>query len=277
VPNPLRRSTRSVRIPVEGDRNQAEPVEFDLDELDLIGSGPDFIQALTNALQLNKRVPDVWRYRVDVSDGKVALLGLSRKLSRSRYADRPAADANGTRIILLLLESPHTDEYEISAAGVLKPIAPAQGNSLGGAGRGIEKYAPLVLNQLSLRDGQYSLVIANPVAYHCSLSLLGKSAKSSLKPSLRDHVWRQLFALESVQRRFIERLQAYQAFATVNCCTKELRHEVTDYLCKNRMCAEVFETEHPAIRWSTLNKKGIPVYRVACDGRTRTLITSQKN
>lgn len=260
-----------MKIPVEDERGHFVLAEFDPAFLNQISNGPAFAQSLADAFRLACQMPDVWRYTVQVKGGKIEpLVEVTEQLIPSNFPDRLATDAAGTKSILLLMESPHTDEYSVDANGKLHPRAPAQGT----AGRGVKKYADIVFAQLKLPDGDYSLILANPVPYHASLSLLYQVSpglrRSRLNRPVRDHVWRVLWKLDFMKKYFLERYRRYSPHTVLNCCTKNLRGEVTDYLFDNGIEASLFETEHPAVRWNALHKKGIPVYRVSGQGRIRT-------
>lgn len=204
------------------------------------------------------RVPDVWRYTLKVGqDGAVPSMIAHKagSVSGSQFADLPAVDALSeqpkTPVLLLLLESPHTKEYR-KVAGKLRPVAPAQGTSPGDAGGAIRLYLPLVVQKLKLQAESYRVVIANPVQYQCSLGhWYGK-----LYPKIRDHVWKQVWSLEFIQREFAERLARYQPAAVLNCCTDALKDCVRELVCAHGRV--LYEAPHPAVQWNVF-QKNIPV------------------
>lgn len=232
--------------------------------LSLISTHVGFKTAITDALRLESRVPDVWRYTVHVEGGVVTLLSqVDNPTVPSKYPDWPATDAAGTRVILLILESPHRYEYVRDKNGKLLARAPAQNRSLFGAGRGIEFYGHLVLNRIGLADGEYFLVIANPVPYQCSLSSVMPGKPIPLHADVRDHVWRQLFKLDCVWQNFLDRLDVYRPEIFVNCCTGELWDELTTFLCNRYLakdshdCVDLFQTVHSSVNWCAQSKKGV--------------------
>jgi len=267
-----------MEIQFESSPDTFVPVDLDSELLDIISTALEFPQLVQSALRIECRVPDVWRYTVQVSDsGRTVVLKPNTRASiPSNYMDVPAADAAGRESILLVLESPHKDEY-LRVNGLLIPRAPAQGRGIFGAGRGIHMYGHYVLSRLNLLDGAYPLIIANPVPYQCSLVSVppGKprALDEKVKP-VRDHVWRQLFGLTPVRQDFLARCKSYSPRVVLNCCTKELRAELTDFLC-NELSSNfaqhpmLFECEHPSVQWCTQHKKGIPLFNVLCQGRTR--------
>lgn len=158
--------------------------------------------------------------------------------------------------------------------GQRTPKAPAQGRNWPGAGRAIHCYGQDVLRKLDLADGRYSLLIANPVPYPCSLSSVVPGHSAPLDPTVRDYVWRQLFSLTASRADFLDRCLQYRPQRILNCCTTSLRTDLTNFMCDN-FFQEVgpetilFESEHSAVQWSTLHKTGIPVYQVNLLDRLR--------
>jgi hypothetical protein len=263
-------------IPLEYAPSEFVEVEFDPAVLSRISSAPSFRVALADALTLRCRVPDVWRYTVHVRGGVVLpLVHVTEPSILSSYPDRPAADAAGSKTILLILTSPHKDEYVRKPNGQLAPKAPAQGRNWLGAGRAIHSYGHDVLRKVGLADGEYSLLIANPVPYQCSLSSIAPGNPAPLDPTVRDHVWRQLFSLKVIRRNFLDRCLRYSPRIILNCCTTALRTELTNIICDNFLREDgsgttLFESEHPAVQWCSFYKTGIPVYQVSLPDRIRT-------
>ena len=268
-----------MQIPIEHAPGEFVEVDLDPEILSHICSAPSFRVALTDAFTLRCRVPDVWRYTVQVKGGQILpLVPVTKPSILSNYPDRPAADAAGSETILLVLASPHKNEYAKMPNGQLVPKAPAQARDWLGAGRAINTYGHDVFRKFGLDDGEYSLVITNPVPYQCSLSSVGPGRPGPLDRSVRDYVWRQLFSLQFVQKDFLERCKRYRPQTILNCCTTALRTELSDFICDNFLREggpriSLFESEHPAMHWSSLykQKEGIPVYYVSLPDRIRSL------
>lgn len=204
-------------------------------------------------------IPDVWRYTIKVCNGDFQLLPIIKDEElRSDFSDRPAIDAIGTKIILLVLESPHTSEYEDKpkSSNELKPKAPAQGKNPGDAGGAIEQYLYIILRQTNLANGFYSLVISNPIPYQCSLGCI----VNRLNKNIRDAVWEAIWKTKDVdnnyviQENFIARYATYQPVCTINCCTESLTNFVSDLLIKNNI-DNLYKTHHPAMQWNIKKDK----------------------
>ncbi|TAK59811.1 hypothetical protein, partial [Methylobacter sp.] len=110
--------------------------------------------------QNKHRVPDVWRYIVEVRNADIKIIPINKTVTLSDFNDRPAADAEGKKNILLILESPHKSEYKHDKKNfTLTPKAPAQGYT----GRNIESFIGDILKKIpDLAKGSYNLVIFNP-------------------------------------------------------------------------------------------------------------------
>ncbi len=228
-------------------------IEFDVGDITI----PD--DYCTNGeldiFQIKHRVPDVWRYTVKVCNGYIQVLPIVRTIALSDFDDRPATDAIDTKIVLLVLESPHTSEYaknELKKSENLNPKAPAQGKSSGDAGGGIREYLHIVLRKINLLDGIYSLVISNPIPYMCSL---GNPLTETKNKKLRDNIWKAIWEIQddkgkfAIQDEFIARCAMYQPEYIINCCTCKLKNFVTDLLVTEGF-KNIYKTSHPAVTWN---------------------------
>ena len=206
-------------------------------------------------------VPDVWRYTIIVSSGTIIKLSIVKAIELSEFNDRPAIDAIGTKIILLVLESPHTSEYIYSKnLRVLTPKAPAQGKTINDAGNAIEIHIEDALKTLNLNDGIYSLVICNPIPYMCSLGIF----TGGLKNNLRNRVWKKIWEINEIRDDFINRISMYQPEYIINCCSGgqnkySLRGSVSKIILQEGFNRNLYCGYHPARNWK--NKRyGIYLY-----------------
>jgi hypothetical protein len=93
------------------DKNQCHDSSFDIKNLTIPNIYEDSNGNL-NIFQINHRVPDVWRYSVKICNGNISVLEIIKDTNiDSKFKDRYAIDAIGSKVILLILESPHKDEY----------------------------------------------------------------------------------------------------------------------------------------------------------------------
>ena len=205
------------------------------------------------------RVKDVYRYKITITNKTVNNLGDflpvfdkdGRKFPDQFADEEVSSDSVGN--ILLILESPHRDEYELDD-NKLTPIAPAQGSTGDTIRDHIITVIEIIINksQSPNLNGIYNLIIANPVPYCCSLGVF--QLKGRLINDIRNHIWERVWFLQSngkypIQEDFIYRYEKYNPVITLNCCTKELQSYVTQLLCDNdKHC--VFEANHPANNWN---------------------------
>ncbi|WP_375759781.1 hypothetical protein [Corallococcus exercitus] len=220
-------------------------------------------------------VPDAWRYTVTARDGKMVAQKRLRStrtdlLPNSNYVDVHARSAVGQPIILLLLESPGDKEFEpVPDGSALLVKGPAQGKGPGKTGGAIKKYVLEALNEamLGLPDGEYALVIANPIPYHCNLKLLASLTPQLANPDdntmtadsprvtgktlngVRDYVWQTLWRVSFVVQDFLERCTQYAPVAIINCCTGALQAHVSAALIPT-FSEVLFEGPHPSTQWN---------------------------
>ncbi len=138
--------------------------------------------------------------------------------------------------VVLLLESPHKDEYSYPEGDKPPvPIAPAQGKT----GDRISAHIHEVI-ATHLGMGPYSLVICNPIQYQTSMHFVhrqslwkgrvlirdcqGRPATRTTQ-AIRDRVWRTIWNAERdesgspAERCFLRRLREFGPILIINACT----------------------------------------------------------
>lgn len=199
-------------------------------------------------------VADAWRYDLIFNNGQFQIIEGDKELETSEFKDKSPFKVGGRKVILLLLESPHKKEF-VFDEGRITPKAPAQGKGPGDAGGAIAKYLHLILKKTALPQGEYSVIISNPVPYHASL---GHFKSGKLDKNLRDHVWRKIWSLKNIQCTFKEKLRSYSPFMILNCCTTNLTRHVNCFLCENGYKDRTYVVSHPAVNWN-INKANTEV------------------
>lgn len=185
-------------------------------------------------------VRDAYRYDLRFQNGRWRFTvpggHALAKFSSNQFGREPERRPNQN---LLLLESPHKDEYAAQVAA---------GPALGASGRNIFVYFPThvlpILMSLGLeldRENAYSFCLVNPVQYQASLVDIHKE---SLVKNLRDKVWMALWP--ECRKEFIDRLERYEAAIIVNGCTSTVKVELRGLLSSLRPAAQRFEVTHPA-------------------------------
>ncbi|HEY8036858.1 MAG TPA: hypothetical protein VIF37_14855 [Methylobacter sp.] len=240
--------------------------EYITDEIDISPITQEQINAYCteeylDIFQNKHRVPDVWRYIVEVSNENIEVMPVDKTIPLSDFNDRPAADAKGKKNILLILESPHKSEYKHDKKNfTLNPKAPAQGYT----GRNIEIYISDILKKIpDLADGSYNLVISNPIPYLCSLGIF----TDKLNTKVRDSVWNAIWDITNekgeyvIREDFISRCKLYQPEYIINCCTAKLKQNVTDCLLTNKFSSNLYTAHHPSA-WKYQTKEKLNILKI---------------
>lgn len=200
---------------------------------------------ITRMFGPENRVQDVDRYRVIVRNGACRVEPHPNRevaATTNRFHDLRPNHGEFDRTILLLLESPHKDEYQCGDPRY--PIAPAQGRT----GTNIELYLERILNDSPVADSSditYRVIIANPVQFQTSLWAIHKGNLAKWR-TLRNAIWKTLWDVCEVQQDFRSRLQSYCPDVVLNCCTYGLRKRVTAYLGQRGFTAQTYVASHPS-------------------------------
>ena len=212
-------------------------------------------------------VPDVYRYDIRRCENEFTLSPLNvcevNHLRHNKYNDRPAIN-DGTDTLVVVVESPHKDEY--CNANLSCPIAPAQGDARGGTGYGIEHHLSEIANRIACRvpnmRNEYRVIIANPVPWQTSLSSLHeKSPRKSPWKDLRDAVWKALWSIDIVKGYFLTRLNNYNPSIVVNACTGGNRRYGLNAIVDQTICSVVPDadrrprTPHPSLWHQPRNRR----------------------
>ena len=218
-----------------------------------------------HAFAPNNVVPDVDRYRLardaPHDDQRVCSLNgwfLVRHppscFQWSPWRDRFAVPALGhfNATVVVLLESPHKDEY--GSQNLARPIAPAVGTT----GR---KVREVLLAMLLDYAGEFlradtRVIIANPVPFQASLHwVYDRRANTPYgRKKIRDEVWKALWSFGPIREDFDVRMAMYRPDITINACTASLRPMVSDAILATGL-GVLFETEHPSVpgAWTANN------------------------
>lgn len=232
---------------------------------------------IKNRFFLDKEVQDVYRYdliRVNKkwklvypNSRKLAFSGESCLGCHSNYKDEAISpDKNN---IIVILESPHKDEY---CKDCFKPLVPANGDT---GTNFCDYFTSHFLNyfikefgtiesRLS-KNNTYSICFVNPVPFQTSLHFIHKSKKMHVP--LRDKVWKELFKLQKDE--FLNKMGSYsnnQPIIILNACTggaqvngtlkNILRQEINIAISSKKIkCHAKFNTSHPSSWWSSKNRR----------------------
>jgi radical SAM protein with 4Fe4S-binding SPASM domain len=219
---------------------------------------------IKNFFTEKSRVQDSWRYdlKKDVN-GNFILIPHTNKTCfypESNFNERSTTKLGKKPIVLILIESPHKEEF--STDGSFIPKGPAQGKT----GANIKNYLSKLVNKYICKDiltennRGYHVVISNPIQFQTSLfELHGTPLSRSGCSALRNKIWLSLMEFE--KQNFIKRLNQYEPSIIINACTSKLKKHVYEILsnCFVQENALIYEAEkHPCVwnKKTTLQKKG---------------------
>lgn len=210
------------------------------------------------------RVPDVVRYRVSAGRGDYGRYRICDSIHIVPCTGVPVSQLQPQPSnVVLLLESPHSHEYERGhiSTGIGSPMVPACGET----GTRIDMCLGTVLLHVQ-ETGSIAppchVVVSNPIQFQTSLHAVhGQSMSSNSKwRTLRDKVWRELWAAEGdhIQQDFLARLDTFHPSVIINACTAKLRGHVSSTVRSWRSGrhpdVRLFEIGHPS-SWQDLRPR----------------------
>lgn len=190
-----------------------------------------------------KKISSVYRYSIKKNiHNKFELYEFEKKsndFSNSQFNDYPTNIENELKSIVIILESPHKDEYDANDM----PIAPAQGQT----GDQIENKICDILNldlfHQVLSNNEYRIILINPIPFQTSLFMLHKQSITNGYKELRDKVWSALWNnCEIYKTEFLTLIESLNAIMLINCCTAGVKGNI---VLDNFPCSK-FEIDHPS-------------------------------
>jgi len=203
---------------------------------------------------IKKEVPNVLRYSYICDKNLTKIKKISQKNGIGKYNDKLVNNIGSN--ILIILESPHKDEYD----KYFNPIAPAQGTT----GRNLDNLLTNLLNKINTNSNlfkqlpkNFNVVIANPVPYQTSLAYLSKNR--GIDKEVRNQVWRLIWHSKDYQQKFVSKYNDLKEVnVIINACTENLSSEVTDFLLnKTNSNTPIYQCNHPS-NWSRNKNKANP-------------------
>lgn len=216
----------------------------------------------------SNRVPDVIRYCVRAGRGDDERYRICNNRHIVRCADTAPRPRPYPGSIVLLLESPHVNEYEDThdiSGGIGDPRVPAYCG--GKTDRGIDVCLGTVLLHTQVETGLVvpgcPVIISNPIQFQTSLYAIHRNELDGGKwTRLRNEVWKTLWGVESgyIQQCFLARLAGYDPRVIINACTSNLTERVTStvqgWLNERGLGTPLFSAYHPSF-WRNLRPKHI--------------------
>ena len=201
-----------------------------------------------------KKVKNVYRFSIKKKQGKLRLYYFIEKdneFINSKYNDQKVDVESHLESILLILESPHKNEFDEN----FNPIAPAQGDTGDFIYEEIIQVLMIVQKDFPLKEGEeYRLLIANPVTCQTSMNYLHKEGLKSSYKTLRDKVWITLWENEpEFQNQFRQLISLTQPIIVLNACTFELKPYINKFVETYIPGVQLFSINHPAAWWQGHN------------------------
>ncbi len=156
--------------------------------------------------------------------------------------------------IVIILESPHIDEYCKHCGS---PLGPAQGNT----GKFFDEYFFKLIRKSNIykniRHGVHAVVFVNAVQYQCSLGNALSGAKNTANRAMRDQNWMKCMS-NGCTADLIQRIDALSPYAIINLCTngsQNLRSVVDGLIKQNFPSVYYTQGNHPSSWWCPNNRK----------------------
>lgn len=225
-----------------------------------------------------------WGHLIDpshVSEGTITIPGSQfhddkrvKDICRAVWQDGQVVDTQwrhrtGRGGIVVILESPHKDEYTKDES--FEPLIPLNGT------RSVQRFflhlgeilGAIARQGVTIPNGD--VVLCNPVQWQTSLHRLTQT--HFLVSEIRDVVWSRIYAIGAVQAFFEARLKSYQPRLIINACTGSLDHPgpkqavqqtLTRLWEKGDLEAALAATHHPSV-WMERTAAHTVVLRPARD------------
>jgi len=210
----------------------AEHAECEADRIHVVG-----------LLGCGNRVPDKERFRIHCG---VCQCDGQRPERGERHLMVVPVDEP---VLLILLESPHMDEYECSVAN---PVEPARGKT----GANLRDKLRRLLESSELAEEVWCgsrVAIAIPVQFQASLHAVHrKTLQSRVYRRLRDRVWESNWSLPEVREDFGDRIRQFGPTWIINACTGgangwgSVNGAVSEWLVEGDFGCSLYATTHPA-------------------------------
>lgn len=198
------------------------------------------------------RCPDQWVGDVKCTPDGFEYIGSdSGKFNFRMNLDRVSKRIVEEKVLLIILESPHIDEYKKLSNSIFEPIGPANGVT----GENIRKYLHLATKEIAIdnccRQDLYHLFLVNAVPYQCSLGEVLVGSNKDNRNSIFLNCWNY------AKHDFVERINKYCSNNSIiiNACTKGVNSPNDEFTLRgvvNRMVSAMnlnnkyYKRYHPA-------------------------------
>ncbi len=176
--------------------------KFDLNKseyLQIDEKNPNKLVVLDSFFGEDKIVKDVCRYILEKKDCKWQIKAHNENhpdFHSLNFNDQHLNYKDGIPCIILLLESPHKNEYTVND---FKPIAPAQKSTGTKIKNWLNEIIKINCQIFKLEKNKYKVILLNPVPYQTSLHYLLTDQKNKLISTIRDDTWKTIWEQEFKQ------------------------------------------------------------------------------
>lgn len=197
------------------------------------------------------KVPNVYRYSINEKRELMYFTEKSAEFNKSTFNDYNIEEEPELNSIVILLESPHQQEYDYNNFAVK---GPAQGKT----GELIELEIVEILENIDLpENAEIKIILINPIPYQTSLHYLhGGSLTKSYFKKLRDDIWLTFWENEVIfQKELEETINKIKPLLILNACTKNLKQPINDFFIEKGWQDKIYLTNHPSGWWNEINLK----------------------
>ncbi|MFD2868430.1 hypothetical protein ACFSY7_07950 [Kurthia populi] len=199
-------------------------------------------------------IPNVIRYKFKYSNSKFCSLTMSKKIHpNSNYNEEFLYFNNHNhRKIVIVLESPHVDEYTSD----MQPISPAQADTGTKINSNIESLLKNINSHVQFKQNEViEIALVNPIPLQTSLGTIHGENLADQYLNLRNNVWKGIWRNTDYRKKFIDQINTlYSRDIIINACTDKLKNEVTKSLSEAKdFEGSIFNTYHPGARGNWLN------------------------
>lgn len=189
-------------------------------------------------------VPNVIRYRFNYTNNEFIALDINNQIHPdSNYNEEFLYFNDNHRTIVIVLESPHVDEYTSD----MQSISPAQGKTGTKIHSDIGDLLNRIKNHLDFTENEIiEIALVNPIPLQTSLGTIHGESLSN-NTTLRNNVWRSIWEHTDYDEKFIQLINTLQARdVVINACTTALKKRVSTALSEaESFKGAIFNTYHP--------------------------------
>lgn len=204
---------------------------------------------IINETFFKNKVDHVFRYLISVNNGSIKPYKFKDKVCL-KFADSNYNDLNinfnsDLKSIVIVLESPHKDEFDSN----LNPKGPAQGATGNNLASKLKELIENIHSENPIPDGEYKIVLVNPIPCQTSLNYIHEKALKGSWKTLRDKVWITLWDNNfNYKINFISTINSINPFIIINSCSSKIKDNRLDQFLIDNFSKNLnlYKTHHPS-------------------------------